>query len=193
MEPSNRSTLNRHRLLLGEHASPDHNDSRRNLILDRIVFSSIVAVISLGLIVCLLFKCFCRSNRSSDENSTKSIDSELKQIPVLVYGEPASQSSCSKAVVEVESCAICLEEYVKGEKVRVLPRCKHMFHKDCIEEWLEVPSLHCPICRDQVLEHCLQSARSDNCRTQRHNSGNQLQLFSFYGAGAGADNRNTYA
>ncbi|GMI66069.1 hypothetical protein HRI_000276200 [Hibiscus trionum] len=190
MEPSNSSTLNRHRLLLSERISPDHNDCYRNLILDRMVFTIMVAVISLGVIVFLLFKCFCRSNRSSDENPTDprpSVDSELKQITVLVYGESTAPWLQSK----VESCAICLEEYVQGEKVRVLPRCKHMFHKDCIEEWLQVPSLHCPICRDQVLEHCLQSARSNHCTTQTHNSGNQLHLLSFYGASAAI--RATYA
>ncbi|XP_039010474.1 RING-H2 finger protein ATL74-like [Hibiscus syriacus] len=143
-----------------------------------------VAAISISTIFFILFKRFCRSDSSSEENPTMSrpsIDSELKQIPVLVYGELTA--SCSVAVLEVESCAICLEEYVKGEKVRVLPRCKHMFHKECIEEWLEVPSLHCPICRDRVLEHCLQSARTNNCRTQRHYSDNQLQLLALYGTG----------
>ncbi|KAK8687318.1 hypothetical protein V6N13_086143 [Hibiscus sabdariffa] len=136
-----------------------------------------VAVISLGLLAFLLYKCFGRSNRSSDDNPTEprpSIDGELKHIPVLVYGE--------STILETDKCAICLEEYVHGERVRELPRCKHMFHKKCIEEWLEVPSLHCPICRDGVLQHCLQSARSNNCRVQSHDFGNQLQLLASYGS-----------
>ncbi|KAL4285128.1 hypothetical protein GQ457_16G026610 [Hibiscus cannabinus] len=166
-----------------------HNDQHKNITLDSIVSTTIVAVISLGLIAFLLYKCFARSNCSSDDNPTEprpSIDSELKQIPVLIYGESTAHStqqpSCSDTVLEGDKCAICLEEYVHGERARVLPGCKHMFHKECIEEWLEVPSLHCPICRDRVLEHCLQSARSNNCRAQRHDIGNQLQLLPPYGS-----------
>lgn len=32
-------------------------------------------------------------------------------------------------------CAICLCEFVKGDRVRILP-CKHFFHLDEIDEWL---------------------------------------------------------
>jgi len=32
-------------------------------------------------------------------------------------------------------CAICLSDFVKGDKVRVLP-CRHIFHLNEIDEWL---------------------------------------------------------
>jgi E3 ubiquitin-protein ligase RNF13/E3 ubiquitin-protein ligase RNF167 len=32
-------------------------------------------------------------------------------------------------------CAICLSEFTKGDKVRVLP-CHHIFHLNEIDEWL---------------------------------------------------------
>lgn len=48
-------------------------------------------------------------------------------------------------------CPICLEEYVRREKVTVLP-CKHDFHTRCVSEWARKnPS--CPVCRaDFVLQ-----------------------------------------
>ncbi|KAE8675735.1 Endonuclease/exonuclease/phosphatase family protein [Hibiscus syriacus] len=173
-----------HRHLLGEQISP-HNDQYEQIIVDRIAFTITISVVSLGLIGFLLYKYFQRSNESSDENPTEprqSINSELKQIPVLVYEEStalSTRSSCFDTNLEDQNCAICLEGYVHGDRVRVLPRCKHMFHKKCTEEWLEVPSLNCPICRDQVLEHCLRSARSNSCRNQRHNIGNPNSVIGF--------------
>nr|CAD1838011.1 unnamed protein product [Ananas comosus var. bracteatus] len=51
-----------------------------------------------------------------------------------------------------ESCAICLEDFAAGEELRVLPRCKHAFHKDCIDPWLLAQSKStCPLCRDPVV------------------------------------------
>ncbi|GAA0153105.1 hypothetical protein LIER_11419 [Lithospermum erythrorhizon] len=46
-------------------------------------------------------------------------------------------------------CAVCLYEVCKGEKYRVLPKCKHVYHVSCIDSWLQTnPS--CPICRCEV-------------------------------------------
>lgn len=43
-------------------------------------------------------------------------------------------------------CAICLEGFKDGEFVRKLPDCGHLFHVNCVDNWL-VRVLNCPICR----------------------------------------------
>ncbi|KAL0699528.1 hypothetical protein Bca4012_055650 [Brassica carinata] len=51
-----------------------------------------------------------------------------------------------QGTVNDDSCCICLEKY--GEKKRAVRKleCTHMFHLDCIEEWLKVKRT-CPLCQ----------------------------------------------
>ncbi|GJM88872.1 hypothetical protein PR202_ga05447 [Eleusine coracana subsp. coracana] len=67
----------------------------------------------------------------------------LKSIPVEVYGG-------GKEEEEPEVCAICLGEFADGEKVRVLPRCRHGFHVRCVDAWL-LSRGSCPTCRRPVM------------------------------------------
>ncbi|XP_058179588.1 E3 ubiquitin-protein ligase ATL6-like [Rhododendron vialii] len=44
------------------------------------------------------------------------------------------------------SCAVCVSEFEDNETLRLLPKCDHVFHPDCIDLWLASHST-CPICR----------------------------------------------
>jgi len=46
-------------------------------------------------------------------------------------------------------CAVCLSELRDGEKARLLPKCKHGFHIECIDMWFQSNST-CPLCRNTV-------------------------------------------
>ncbi|KMT18174.1 hypothetical protein BVRB_2g023480 [Beta vulgaris subsp. vulgaris] len=43
-------------------------------------------------------------------------------------------------------CCICLGVFEDGDKVKVLPKCDHRFHSDCVDRWLSTQS-SCPLCR----------------------------------------------
>ncbi|CAA6664570.1 unnamed protein product [Spirodela intermedia] len=46
-------------------------------------------------------------------------------------------------------CAVCLSELADGEKARILPKCNHGFHLDCINMWFHSHST-CPLCRRAI-------------------------------------------
>ncbi|EPS66294.1 hypothetical protein M569_08482, partial [Genlisea aurea] len=43
-------------------------------------------------------------------------------------------------------CAVCLNEFADGDTLRLLPKCDHVFHPECIGTWLE-HHVTCPVCR----------------------------------------------
>ncbi|KAJ7955722.1 RING-H2 finger protein [Quillaja saponaria] len=47
-------------------------------------------------------------------------------------------------------CAVCLCEFEPEDKLRLLPKCSHAFHMDCIDTWLLSHST-CPLCRTNLL------------------------------------------
>ncbi|XP_008561885.1 PREDICTED: E3 ubiquitin-protein ligase ZNRF3, partial [Galeopterus variegatus] len=47
-------------------------------------------------------------------------------------------------------CAICLEKYIDGEELRVIP-CTHRFHRKCVDPWL-LQHHTCPHCRHNIIE-----------------------------------------
>ena len=57
-------------------------------------------------------------------------------------------------------CSICLDDFEDGEQVREL-RCNHIFHVQCIDEWLRTKDV-CPLCNRSTARiiHCSPWKRS---------------------------------
>ncbi|KAJ1990519.1 hypothetical protein H4R33_001697 [Dimargaris cristalligena] len=56
-----------------------------------------------------------------------------------------------------ETCSVCIDDIEKGQKIRQLP-CFHIFHVECIDQWLLEKSSACPLCKFDVARHCIQMA-----------------------------------
>ncbi|XP_077239942.1 RING-H2 finger protein ATL3-like [Tasmannia lanceolata] len=67
--------------------------------------------------------------------------SVIRSLPVVMFQ--------SKEFKDGLECAVCLCELSDGEKARLLPKCNHGFHLDCIDMWFQSHST-CPLCRSPV-------------------------------------------
>ncbi|WEW59327.1 hypothetical protein PRK78_004797 [Emydomyces testavorans] len=52
-------------------------------------------------------------------------------------------------ISENDSCLICLCNYEADEEVRLLAKCRHIYHRECIDEWLTTGRNSCPLCRGE--------------------------------------------
>ncbi|XP_048134186.1 RING-H2 finger protein ATL13-like [Rhodamnia argentea] len=67
----------------------------------------------------------------------------IDALPVFFY----------KAIIGLKNpfdCAVCLCEFEPEDKLRLLPKCSHAFHMECIDTWLLSHST-CPLCRANLL------------------------------------------
>eukprot|EP01018_Ginkgo_biloba_P028854 Gb_14785 [translate_table: standard] len=132
----------------GAHTSDHTFDSSSIIILSALLGSLLCALALSALVRCSLR---CRGQialESSDELAIPvahmgSKNKVMEALPALLY------KTGSKPLGVDSDCPICLADFVEGEKVRVLPKCNHYFHVDCIDTWL-VSNSSCPTCR-----HCL--------------------------------------
>ncbi|KAG0460667.1 hypothetical protein HPP92_020563 [Vanilla planifolia] len=52
--------------------------------------------------------------------------------------------------VEGTDCSVCLAEFREEDDLRLLPKCSHAFHLQCIDTWLRAHS-NCPLCRANIV------------------------------------------
>lgn len=67
----------------------------------------------------------------------------------VIQSLPFFRFSSLRGSKEGLECAVCLSKFEDIEILRLLPKCKHAFHINCIDHWLEKHS-SCPLCRHKV-------------------------------------------
>ncbi|KAB1214510.1 E3 ubiquitin-protein ligase ATL6 [Morella rubra] len=81
-------------------------------------------------------------NRSRQRGLDRAV---IDTFPILVYSA-VRDLKIGKGGLE---CAVCLSEFEDHETLRLLPKCQHAFHPDCIDAWL-TSHITCPVCRAKL-------------------------------------------
>ncbi|XP_031123897.1 E3 ubiquitin-protein ligase Os04g0590900-like [Ipomoea triloba] len=108
-----------------------------------------------------------RIRESDDNNQRDSDDSEENQDP-SIHGQPWNSANTGLdealiksitvfkykkgdgVVIDGSDCPVCLSEFQEDENLRLLPKCSHSFHVNCIDTWLKSHS-NCPLCRSNIV------------------------------------------
>lgn len=109
----------------------------------------------------LLYAKFCRRSPPPVHNNALQIhqDGLITTLPMsrsssgidktVIESLPFFRFSLLKGSRQGLECAVCLSRFEDVEVLRLLPKCKHAFHINCIDQWLEKHS-SCPLCRHKV-------------------------------------------
>ncbi|XP_066965394.1 E3 ubiquitin-protein ligase RNF13-like isoform X2 [Macrobrachium rosenbergii] len=100
-------------------------------------FAITIGICFIVMLTFMIVKCV-RDYRRSRRHRLSS--RALKKLPVHKFkkGDP------------YECCAVCLEDYVDNDKLRILP-CSHAYHCKCIDPWLTKNRRVCPVCKRKVI------------------------------------------
>jgi E3 ubiquitin-protein ligase RNF38/44 len=153
----------------------------------QICLPCIIAVILIP-VFCFCMPCLIRvlarlqNNRGVSQGAT---EQAISQLPVTIVAEEHVNN-----LGEENTCPICLNEMVVGDEARLL-RCKHIFHKNCVDEWLRV-NASCPTCRKSIFEEsdAGSSSGGPSSGAQGSSSGSGSGSGGGGGGGGGANSRN---
>ncbi|PNY08809.1 E3 ubiquitin-protein ligase rnf12-like protein [Trifolium pratense] len=77
---------------------------------------------------------------------------KFQQLFTAIDDELTTTTTTGSSADSDSTCCICLTELCAGSSTAIrMPKhcCSHLFHRDCIREWLNVKST-CPLCRRNV-------------------------------------------
>uniref|UniRef100_A0A8C5M426 E3 ubiquitin-protein ligase RNF13 n=1 Tax=Leptobrachium leishanense TaxID=445787 RepID=A0A8C5M426_9ANUR len=98
----------------------------------------IIVGICLVLIVIFMITKFVQDRHRARRNRLRK--DQLKKLPIHKF----------KKGDEYDVCAVCLDEYEEGDKLRILP-CAHAYHCKCVDPWLTKTKKTCPVCKQKVV------------------------------------------
>ncbi|XP_032053140.1 E3 ubiquitin-protein ligase RNF130 isoform X2 [Aythya fuligula] len=125
---------------------PPKNFSRGSLVFVSISFIVLMIISSAWLIFYFIQK--IRYTSARDRNQRRLGDAAKKAIGKLTTR--TVKKGDKETDPDFDHCAVCIESYKQNDVVRILP-CKHVFHKACVDPWLN-EHCTCPMCKLNILK-----------------------------------------
>ncbi|XP_072519304.1 LOW QUALITY PROTEIN: E3 ubiquitin-protein ligase RNF130 [Salminus brasiliensis] len=125
---------------------PVKNINRGSLVFVSISFIVLMIISSAWLIFYFIQK--IRDTSARDRSQRRLGDAAKKAISKLTTR--TVKRGDKETDPDFNHCAVCIEGYQLNDVVRILP-CKHVFHKMCVDPWLN-EHCTCPMCKLNILK-----------------------------------------
>ncbi|CAI9274440.1 unnamed protein product [Lactuca saligna] len=83
---------------------------------------------------------------------------QFRSVSAVLIREILPVVKFSELVDPPESCAVCLYEFDAGDEIRQLSNCRHVFHRCCLDRWMDHDQKTCPLCRTPLIPDDLQDS-----------------------------------
>ncbi|KAI3812918.1 hypothetical protein L1987_17631 [Smallanthus sonchifolius] len=100
---------------------------------------------------------FVEPEVSPDQAQTE-LYSHFQSVSAVLIRELLPVVKFSELVDPPESCAVCLYEFDAGDEIRRLTNCQHVFHRLCLDRWMDHNQKTCPLCRTPFMPDDLQDS-----------------------------------
>uniref|UniRef100_A0A0C9RIE7 TSA: Wollemia nobilis Ref_Wollemi_Transcript_17198_659 transcribed RNA sequence n=1 Tax=Wollemia nobilis TaxID=56998 RepID=A0A0C9RIE7_9CONI len=84
----------------------------------------------------------------SSEFSSVSAGVIRERLPVVDFRSFAERGC---RIDEDAMCAVCLSSFKEEDEIRELCNCCHIFHRNCLDKWIDLDQKTCPLCRSPLL------------------------------------------
>ncbi|CAO2036211.1 unnamed protein product [Urochloa humidicola] len=86
-----------------------------------------------------------------DAPPPETLKRRLPPVEFLELISHARSSSSEGKPPAAATCRVCLELLESRDEVRRLGNCAHAFHTRCIDRWIDMGEVTCPLCRANLL------------------------------------------
>jgi hypothetical protein len=136
-----------------------------NLTISQAIYEAALIIAVLRWIFCLVFR-IINNRKTEQEQHQQQYSSCCQMLPLTSFGEIKERHP---ETTEDSTCAVCLNKLKMEDEVRELMNCDHVFHRECIDKWLqhgyenENHNQTCPLCRAPLINSFSVSSEISNC------------------------------
>jgi len=101
-----------------------------------------------------------QANPWFEATSSVSAQRIRERMPIVEFGILAEGAEDEDVM-----CAVCLNNMEKHQEIRRLTNCSHIFHRGCLDKWLDHDQRTCPLCRSSFLSDEIEREMNEELRS----------------------------